>query len=62
MKITEAKKRADKKWEQSQYKILVRIDKSKEERIKEVARDNGETVSEMVKRLIDQEINKNSNK
>lgn len=59
MKISEAKKRADKKWEKTQYRILIRVDKEKESIIKEIASANGETVNEMIKRLIDSEIQKN---
>lgn len=58
MKVSEAQKKASNKWEKKQYRLLIRIDKEKQEKIKEIAASNNESINEMINRLIDQEITK----
>ena len=61
MAISEAKKRANEKWNSEHMKerydrIQIVVQKGKRERIQEAAKQNGETVSGMINRLIDSEL------
>lgn len=61
MAISEARKRANEKWNKENLKerydrIQIVVQKGKRERIQEAASYNGETVSGMINRLIDQEL------
>ena len=61
MPMSEAKKQANKKWNDANMKdkydrIQIVVQKGKRDRIKEAAEQNGETVSGMINRLIDAEL------
>lgn len=58
MSKTLAQKKASAKWEQKYDDLRIRVKKGMREKIKEHATKNGESINEMINRLIDQEINK----
>ncbi len=58
MSMSEAKKRANKKWNDKSYetkydRILVLTSKGKKDVLKEVAASNGESVNSLINRAID---------
>lgn len=58
MKTSEAQKRATEKYEAEKVEaIRVRVPKGMRVKIKEYAAKNGESVNEMINRLIDKELN-----
>lgn len=58
MSKTRAQKRASDKWEQKHEDLRIRVKKGMRDKIKEQAAKNGESVNEMINRLINQEIDK----
>ncbi len=56
---TEAQKRASNKYEKEKVdSILVRVPKGMKDKITKKAKDNGESVNEMINRLIEKELRK----
>lgn len=58
MPVSEAQKKAKKKWEANNYDMIgIRVKKGNREKIKAFAESQGETLNGFIKRLISSEMN-----
>lgn len=57
--ITEAQKKATKKWEQKYEIVRFRVEKGKKNKIKKLALKNGKSVNNYLNEMIDNELKKN---
>ena len=55
--VTDAQKRATKKWEQKYEVVRFRVVKGKKKQIEEYAKNNGLSISKFLNNLIDEKIN-----
>lgn len=59
MATSEAQKRARDKWLDAQDQIKFRVPKGKKEKIQAFAKENGETLTAFLNRILECELNKN---